>query len=249
MWAYPGETYPQALARVEQQFQPQVLRIYDTGAPAWPSGSRSTGNTPLIISFKLPPADVIAGKDDALLQQFFAATPRPTYYSYWHEPEDDVEKGHFTADQYRAAWAHIASLARASGKPLRATLILMGWTAMPSSHRNWEDYYPGGDVVDLIAWDSYAWGPNATPDHVFGPAQAATASVGKPWAVAETGVPAVQVPDPGQRQAMLTAMSHYLATQDPQPEFVSYFDSEPDGHWKWNISRDPAAAAAWRAGE
>ena len=243
--AYPNETNQQALSRVETQLQPQVLREYNTGAPKWPSD----GNSSLILSFKLPPADVVAGKDDALLQQFFAETPRPTYFTYWHEPEDDIEKGHFTAAQYRAAWAHITAIARASGKPLRATLILMGYTARPSSHRNWRDYYPGPDSVDVIAWDSYEWGPNDTPDMVFGGARAVAAEAGKPWAVAETGVSLVAVPDPAARNQRLTALSHYLATANPRPEFVSYFDSEPDSTWKWNVSRIPSAAAAWRAGQ
>jgi hypothetical protein len=52
---------------------------------------------------------------------------------------------------------------------------------------------------------------------------------------------------------MLTAMSHYLATAQPAPTFVTYFDSDPPhdaaGFNGWNISHDPAAARAWRAGQ
>jgi hypothetical protein len=249
---YGGESYASAWARDEQQLAPDIVRYYipGTNGPHWPT---TTGSMPLAISFRILPAEVLNGSRDAQLEAFFAATPRLTYWTYWHEPEDDIARGEFTASAYRAAWAHIALLARASGKPLRATLILMGYTAQASSHRTWTDYYPGSSVIDVLAWDAYAWTGNETPDSVYGPARAASAEAGKPWAIAETGVSSVKVPDHARRQAMLTAMSHYLATAQPAPTFVTYFDSDPPhdaaGFNGWNISHDPAAARAWRAGQ
>lgn len=247
---YGSETYADALSRVQGALSPQIIRNYHgRGSPTWPHG---TGSMPLIISFKLLPREVLDGSHDAQLTTFFAGTQRLTYWSYWHEPEDDIERGSFTAGDYRAAWAHIAAIARASGKPLRATLILMGYTVEQASHRTWTDYYPGSGVIDLIAWDSYAWNATATPESIFGQARAVSQQAGKPWAVAETGVSSVRVPDAAHRQSMLTAMSRYLATSKPAPVFVSYFDSDPPnappGFMGWNISKDPAAAAAWLAG-
>jgi hypothetical protein len=248
---YGSETYAEAFARDRVQLAPEIVRYYipGTGGPRWPS---TTGSMPLAMSFRLLPADVLSGARDAQLTAFFAATPRLTYWSYWHEPEDDIARGTFTAAQYRAAWAHIAGIARASGKPLRATLILMGYTAQAYSHRTWTDYYPGSSVIDVLAWDAYAWTGNDTPESVYGPVRAASARAGKPWAVAETGVSSVAIPDPARRQALLTAMSRYLATAQPAPTFVTYFDSDPAGDVAgfqgWNISRNPAAAAAWVAG-
>src|SRR3954470_20211879 len=122
---YYGETYEQALARNGQRLASQVIRVFNRGAPSWPT---KTGTTPLVISFKLLPGQVLNGSYDTKLKAFFAATPRPTYWSYWHEPEDNIARGQFTAADYRAAWRHIAALADASGKPLRATLTLMGYT-------------------------------------------------------------------------------------------------------------------------
>ena len=47
-----------------------------------------------------------------------------TWWSFWHEPEDDIERGGFTAEQYRAAWAHLDALETAvHNKNLRSTLI------------------------------------------------------------------------------------------------------------------------------
>jgi len=248
---YGGETYPQALARSEQQLAPQLIRFYNHGGdgPSWP---QSTGTRPLVISFKLPPRQVLNGSHDAQLKTFFAATPRPTYWSYWHEPEDNVAHGDFTAADYRAAWRHIAAIAKSSGKPLRATLILMGWTAKPASGRTWTDFYPGADVIDVLAWDCYAWGPNDTPASVYGAAQSVSQQAGKPWAISETGAGSKQFTNPVNRQSMLTAMARYLATAEPRPEFVTYFDSDPDApriEHGWNISSTPGAAAAWRAGQ
>jgi hypothetical protein len=246
---YGGETKAEAMARDQQQLAPQVIRVYDTGAPSWPT---ATGSLPLVLSFKLPPTQVLNGNYDAQLSAFFAATPQLTYWSYWHEPEDDIARGTFTAADYRAAWAHIAGLAKASGKPLRATLILMGYSLKPGSGRTWTDYYPGPDVIDVLGWDTYAWHGNDTGDSVYGPAMDASRLAGKPWAIAETGVGSVQYPNPAERQAKLTEMARYLATAPQRPEFVTYFDSDPDAPniaYGWNISQDPAAAAAWKAGQ
>src|SRR3954449_1019326 len=248
--AYGGENYAQAFTRVGNQLKPETVRFFHRGAPSWPTAK--TGNSPLVISFALPPQEVVNGTHDAKLRAFFAATPRPTYWTYKHEPEDDMERGAFTSAQYKAAWRHIAKIADASGKPLRATLILMGWTAKPQSGRNFADFYPGADVIDVLAWDCYAWGPNDTPAGVYGAARSLSQQAGKPWAVAETGVGSKYFTNQADRRAKLTEMSRWLANSNPRPEFVTYFDSDPDApriEHGWNISSTPGAAAAWRAGQ
>jgi hypothetical protein len=248
---YAGESYSHAWTRDEQSLAPEIVRFFNagTGGPSWPA---RTGSMPLVISFKLPPAQVVDGSHDAQLAAFFAATPRLTYWSYWHEPEDDIARGAFTAAAYRAAWTHIAAIARASGKPLRATLILMGYSTKPGSGRTWTDYYAGSNVIDVLGWDCYSHGRTDTPSTIYGSALNASLQAGKPWAIAETGVPSVQVPNRAERQAKLTAMAKYLSDAPMRPEFVTYFDSDPDAPniaFGWNISNDPGAAAAWRAGQ
>ena len=245
---YGNETMAQAMARDVRALAPQVIRDYNTpGLPSWPT---VTGTLPLVVSFKIPPKEILSGSHDAQLRAFFAATPRLAYWTYWHEPEDDIARGTFTAADYRAAWAHIADLAKASGKPLRATLILMGYTVQPGSGRTWTNYYPGSSVIDVLAWDCYAWDTNDTADRVYGPAMNVSRQAGKPWAIAETGVGSVAYPNPANRQAKLTEMARYLATAPQAPVFVTYFDSDPGGpaRYGWNISNYPAAAAAWKAG-
>lgn len=245
--AYGHETYQQAWDRVQQRLHPQLIRFFDggTNGPSWPS---KTGNAPLEISFKILPQHVLDGSYDGQLRSFFAATPRKTFWTYWHEPEDDIERGSFTAAQYRAAWVHIAAIANASGKPLVATLVLMGWSTQPASHRTWTDYYPGSDVIDVLAWDCYATTSSATPQSMYGNTRADSVAAGKPWAIAETAASARTFPDESKREAMLTSMSRWLATSDPQPLFVTYFDSDTDGRPNANISMNQATSDAWLRG-
>jgi hypothetical protein len=246
--SYGAENYEQALNRSERRLAPEVIRYFHPPGRtlSWPNVAR---DYPLVISFKLSPRAVLRGSHDAELRAFFAATKRPSYWSYFHEPEDNIARGQFTAAAYRAAWAHIDAIAEASRKPLRSTLILMGYTAKPGSGRAWTDYYAGADVIDVLAWDCYAWTPGDTPADAYGPALRASQQAGKPWAIAETGVSSVH--RDADRLAKLRAMSRYLATAPTPPEFVTYFDSDPAGQRRfgWNISRDSAAAAAWRAGQ
>src|SRR4051812_19386455 len=223
--AYGGENYAQAFTRVGNQLKPEIVRSFHPGAPSWPTAK--TGNSPLVISFALPPQEVVKGTHDAQLRAFFAATPRPTYWTYKHEPEDDMERGAFTSAQYKAAWRHIAKIADASGKPLRATLILMGWTAKPQSGRNFADFYPGADVIDVLAWDCYAWGPNDTPASVYGAARSLSQQAGKPWAVAETGVGSKYFTNQADRRAKGPRKARRVPKPKPPPGIVPHLSHHP----------------------
>ena len=226
----------------------EIIRYFAT-SPVWP---QTTGDRPLNISFKWAPRDVLAGRHDAEFAAWCSRAPedRPTWWTYWHEPENEVADGTFTAADYRAAWRRLTPIARATGNPmLRATLVLMEWNLQKASGRNWRDYYPGADVLDVFAWDCY-YRPSQkrSPADVYAAARAVSVGEGLPWAVAETAVSSNDVTDPAERRRILTGLSTALAASDPAPVFVCYFDSEVGGPLGWNITRDPAAAAAWNAG-
>jgi hypothetical protein len=248
----PGETYQQALARVDGYYNGlDTVRVFYPGLPQpWP-GKLDAGTRPLIISFKAPPANVIAGAHDAALRTWFQTAPRDRdmYWTYFHEPENDIQDGAFTAAQFRQAWQRIAGLAREAANPrLRGTLILMGWSVNPNSGRNWRDYYPGRQHVDVIGWDLYnpSWQNGAYKDvtELFADVIAASRSEGLPFGIAETGSPRVAGDAGAGRAAWLRQLTSHLTSAGAV--FVAYFDLDwPRAGVDYRL-RDSASMAAWR---
>ncbi|SCL15407.1 hypothetical protein GA0070624_0712 [Micromonospora rhizosphaerae] len=248
-----GESFADGLARSDRTYGPlRMVRVFYPGLPpAW-SGSRAdVVNRTVVVSFKAPPAEVAAGKHDDRLAKWFASIPRDqdVYWSYFHEPENDVESGNYTTAQFRAAWRRVAGLAdRARNPQLRATLILMCWTLNPNSRRNFNDYYPGADVVDVLGWDCYNSGGKynryTDPAQVFGPMITKSKALGKPWGLAETGSVRIDGDSSGTgRAAWLRSMSSYLNSQ--RPLWVAYYDYQVSGG-DFRLTDKPSQDA-WRA--
>jgi len=175
-----------------------IVRVYYPGLPpsdAWTSGLAGANKSDVIVSFKALPDTILSGADDTALKQFFDSAPtgHTIYWTYYHEPEDNIEAGQFTLADYKAAWAHVAQLADEAKNPnLTATLILMQWDLIPASHRNWKDYLPSGNIIKVLGWDAYPVGsatgtnPQMTPPSEFmAPAAAAAKSIGLPFGFAE----------------------------------------------------------------
>ena len=249
-----GGTREEALAREECRFGSLgTVRLFDDALPSsWSSLETFKGKS-LVISFRPPPADVLAGTFDEALLAWFKAAPRDqeTYWSYVHEPEAEIARGTFTAADYRAAWQHIARLEdQAGNEHLHSTLILMGWTVNPASKLDWKDYYPGDSYINVLAWDPYndagsVAGPSTYPDPatVFGDVIAVSKAAGKPFGIAETGSRLIPS-DPGGegRAAWLTKVGAYL--KDHKALFVAYWDSAV-GVGDYRLT-DAPSAAAWR---
>ena len=228
--------------------------MFYPGAPSpWP-GAAAYGKRPVVVSFRYAPRDVVTGRHDAELARWFKGAPTryPVYWIYSHEPENDVEQGSFTAAEYRAAWRHIREVQRCTGRmDVKATLNLMCWP-VGNSGRNWRDYYAGDDVIDVMAWDCYNWGAHASPVRYADPAdifhRAAdlSASIGKPFAIAETG--SARIPGDGDgsdRARWLKAMASYLSSRDA--EFVCYFDvRKGDTAVDYRLTDEPSRQA-WRS--
>ncbi len=243
-----------ALAREEERFGTLgLVRKFENLLPSsWSSLSILAGKS-LVISFQPPPADVLAGHYDAELLRWFEEAPRTseTYWSYIHEPEAHVKDGKFTTAEYRAAWQRISDLAKRANNPrLHATLVLMGWTVNPESGLNWKDYYAGDAYLDVVAWDPYndagsVAGPQHYPDPalIFDASVAASKSVNKPYAVAETGSRLIPTDPTGAgRAAWLAKVGQYL--KDNDAVFVAYWDSAVAiGDYRLT---DAPSAAAWR---
>jgi hypothetical protein len=227
-----------------------IVRVYYPGLPAsnaWTGGDAGANDSAVIVSFKALPTDILSGKDDAPLKHFFdtAPTGHPVYYSYYHEPEDNIADGQFTAADYKAAWAHVAALADAAHNPdLHSTLILMSWDLVKASGRNWKDYLPGKGIISTLGWDAYPVGsatnvnPQPTPPAEFmGPCIAASNSVGLPYGFAEFGLSTAT-----GRPAWMTGVGNYLMTSGAL--FATVFNGSPQ--YPTLQLTDPASQKVWK---
>lgn len=251
-----GQTAGQSLAGVDAIFgKLPVVRVFDPGM-VMPWDKPRTGmlaGRDLVISFRPMPQDVLSGKYDAELAAWFAQAPSDVtiYWSYIHEPEPLIANGTFTADQYRRAWQHIDAIAdKACRSNMYATLILTGWTTLPAAQRDWRDYYAGGDVIDVMAFDPYngASNPTAVTSYpsaasIFDSVVKVAAEAGKPYGIAETGSPKIPSDASGsQRAAWLADVAAYHRKHGAL--FVTYFHSSRDGEWRL---LDAPSQTAWRA--
>jgi len=224
------ETFGTAMARQDASYgQLPISRIfYAKGPQPWP-GNAGLSERPVVVSFYYRPAEVLLGTHDAALRSWFQTAPTTydVYWAYVHEPEDNIERGEFTAAQYRAALTRVARLAAEADNPhLRATLIMMCWTLGPVSGRDWHDYYPGPDVVQYAAFDCYNYfgrsGKYVTPEQLFARVLEFGAATGIPWGIAEVGSIKVGSDTSGERRAAwLRSVGRFLAGK---ALFVNYFD-------------------------
>lgn len=246
-----GESGTAAVARIRGQFgRLGVVRLFDHGnATPWKGIERQVGTTPVVESFRPTPQAVLSGALDNYYRNWFATAPRDrvTYWSYSHEPEDNIEHREFTGAQYRAAWVRLKGLAnQAHNSQLKATLILMGWSIQPHSGRSFETYYPGSNVIDVLSWDVYN---HAGKDGSYGPAAnlyadviAKSRSLGKPFGISETASVLAAGDNGSARAAWLTQMAHYLSAQHSL--YVTYFNSFLGVDYRL---QDRPSVAAWRA--
>jgi hypothetical protein len=227
-----------------------IVRVYYPGLPganAWTTGMAAANDSAVVVSFKALPKTILSGADDAALEHFFDTAPRnrPIYYSYYHEPEDNIAAGQFTLADYKAAWARVAGLADAARNPdLHSTLILMEWDLQAASGRDWKSYLPGNGIISTLGWDAYPAGsvgdkdPQPIPPaDFFGPAIAASKSVGLPFGFAEFGLATA-----AGRPAWLSEVGDYLMNSGAV--FATLFNTSttvPSMHLT-----DAASETVWR---
>ncbi|GIH02466.1 hypothetical protein Rhe02_05330 [Rhizocola hellebori] len=251
-FANEGSTYRDALAREDGLFGGlDMVRVFFSGAPpAWPGSPADIPRRTVNVSFKFNAADVIAGKHDAAMRTWFAGVPRTidVYWTYYHEPEDNIRDGEFTAAQYRSAWQRLRGLANEAGNArLRSALVLMEWTLRPASGRNWRDYYPGNATIDVLSWDVYNLeaekGRYTAPATLFGQIVTIARGEGRPWAVSEFGSHLATGDTGAARAAWLADSARYLTEQ--KAVFAAYFDLDWEtGDYRL---RDAAGLAQWKA--
>lgn len=226
----------------------EVVRIFEPFIRDGWSGLLGDANRPITVSFPAPPGRVIDGRYDAALRSWFRRAPGgvPIWWTYWHEPEDEIARGAMSAARYRQAWRHINAIARrAGGSNLHPTLTLMAWTARSASGRSVRDYYPG-DFIDVMAWDGYnppgAHGYGA-PREIFGAAAAKSKRLGNRFAIAELGSVLVPGDDGSRRASWLVNVARFAASRSAP--FVTYWDAKIPGE-DYQL-RDVPSRLAWRS--
>jgi hypothetical protein len=251
-------------ALVSQWGGMQVVRSYDGGSGVAPFlntfqaedlryGAASS------YSFKYAPSEVLAGQHDAAIRGFFQgiANNHPVYWTYWHEPDDELYKTHsFTPADYRSAWAHIKQIAnqvKATQPNLKvfATLIIMQYSMTPNVAPSRpllgaNGMYPGDDVIDVFGVDAYnadaAKGGITDAATQFGKVIDFAQQHGKPWAIGELGSCPV-VGNPQGRATYLSNAFKYWKSRQP-PVFAAYFNVD----WPtcdYRFDGDTAATKVW----
>lgn len=248
-----GQTLHQSLGGVDSIFgRVPVVRHFSPGLPfSWNSSSASTlkGRT-LVLSFKVHPSQINNGSQDAFLRNWFktAPTDQIIYWSYYHEPENNINRGEFTSEEYRRAWQRVSRIAAEACKPnLFATLILTEWTMNPGSKRDYRTYDAGKDYVDVIAFDPYnaVYNPKSTTyipaDKLLGDIATKMRADGRPWGIAELGSRVVVGDNGTGRATWLASIASYARANNAR--FVTYFhDIGPNGDWRL---RDRVSQQAW----
>ncbi|WP_415647700.1 hypothetical protein [Stackebrandtia soli] len=97
---------------------------------------------------------------DRLAQHIKSRFNEPFFFTVHHEPENDVRESPgsgYTADDYAAMFRHVVERLRGGGADQLVSVIVymayLKWTTQPWHER----LYPGDDVVDWVAWDSYGY--------------------------------------------------------------------------------------------
>jgi hypothetical protein len=242
-----GQSYRDARIAADQRYGGlEAIRYFDPNLPnSWSKIRSDVGNHPVIHSFRASPQSINSGTHDALFRAWFASAPtdQVNWWSYNPEPEDEIENGHYTAAQYRAAWTRLDRLAGSANPKLKSTLTLMCYTLNPYSNRNWRDYYVGA-AVDVMSWDCYNWGHKkgiyADPSTSYDKVVQLSRSIGKPWAIAETGSVLVGSDAGAGRAEWLRKAGRYADVNNAQ--FMTYFDIKTAFDYRL---RDTASRSAW----
>jgi hypothetical protein len=227
----------------------RMLRVFYPGLPEqWP-GRAGQAHRPVAVSFDVQPSEILSGRYDSYFRTWFHNAPKVgrTWWTYIHEPEDDIERGRFTASSYRAAWRHLYQLQveATHNRMLRPTLTLMCYTMSPYSHRSFSDYNPG-NFIRTYAWDCYnreaANGRYTAAKNMFRYVLPFTKAHDKGFAVAELGSRIAKGKSPQSRAKWLLRTGNYLRRH--HAAYVSYFDSTIGADYRL---LDTPSQTAWRA--
>lgn len=209
------------------------------------------GVMPLLsLATTRPPAQVLAGADDAALAALgreLAAYGKPAVVSIDPEangPWYSYGTRKATAAQYVAVYRHVRGVLEKAG----ARDVTWAWTisnSPPITHPSLlEPLYPGDAYVDWVGVDGYFIGSEDSWEQVFGRVLAEVRQfTGKPFLITETSVQA------GPRAAQW--VRELFAGVESRRDVLGFiwfdFDKTTEYRDDWRLKDDPAALAAFRA--
>jgi beta-mannanase len=174
----------------------------------------------------------------------------PEMNGHWAPWEAGVNGN--TAQEYVDAWRHVHDIfvARGAGN----VRWVWGPNVFGGSALDFTPYYPGSDVVDVLALDGYNWGSLdvwQTYSQVFGPSYDALVRLDlvKPVMIAETA----STESGGDKASWITsAFSREISSRTPRVTTVVWFDVNKETDWRvesstrsLNAFRAVATSAAW----
>lgn len=198
----------------------------------------------VMVSVKCDVVALIKGTLDTAMVAFLSSLPKGSIFTLWHEPEDNIANGEYTAAQFRAAQMYVKSLIAKRGLDLKFALILMGYTLTAASKRTFSDYWSPG-VYDYLGFDCYNTSTTVytAPEKVFGPSVAKAKELSIPLLIPEWASRVVGQ-DTAGRAAWITASGAYM--RDNGVYAATYFD-HPVDKADWRASTDAASTQALRA--
>ncbi|MEJ7707307.1 MAG: hypothetical protein WKF82_08540 [Nocardioidaceae bacterium] len=182
------------------------------------------------VSFKADPAAVAAGHYDREIVAWLNTIPSGwrVYLTYWHEPNDELREGRFTAGTYRAAWSRLSHLAHQRARlkrhvVLRLVPVFMAYNI--GNPRYWSDaWVPRPTEVAFLSWDIYGnpsgggglSGPYSSAHKRINPCLRVTQRLGfERWGVSEFNTPTrTWDRDESARREWLNDFRKYALSQD-----------------------------------
>jgi beta-mannanase len=203
------------------------------------------------------------GNIDRLATYIKANFRQPFFLTVWHEPENDVNPtagSGMTAKDFHDMFRHTVLRLRADGVTNAVTVANFQSYPAYSATDWWADLYPGDDVVDWVAEDSYNQGytdggkmsgdfaatVNKPKDAWTGFYNWAHANhPDKPVMLAEWGV-FERADSPGRQAWFFDDVKAHLA-DFPQLKAMVYFDSPQAPKGSTNFDQDAGAPAAFKS--
>jgi hypothetical protein len=245
----------------------KVHRVYNSTLPvsyAKSGGADDPANGNVSFLSVKPPsndiAGVAAGKYDSEIAALAATIPAGSYFTMYHEPEDNM-----TGPQFTAMFRQFYKIAKGANSKISIGYVAMAfqWRPGSASTANEDSWYPGADSTDFLGADAYDEGFQGA--HSLDTAAdfqrwyAWAKAKNKPMVIPEYGVESSQTGgfSDSERATILTGTMNYLQTQ-PEIKMVLYWNSTPATpggaqHILNPTTSTPAddfplARAAWNAG-